>query len=152
MGFEIGEELQRRFVGVATGMGRGSQVKIDPAGKGPHAVDAAILTGAIEEGAKAAVIDALRQQVEEFLLRSEDIGPALATGAGAATDSDSGLAVAEGKRINSPAKTVGTAIKEGDLPPALVTGALAPDSPPLQLLDFARNDGRRLATIARAGI
>ena len=77
MGFEAGEELQRRFVGVATGMGRGRKVEIDPAGQGPHAVDAAVLAGKVEEGAKAAVVDAFRQQVEEFLLGGEDIGSAL---------------------------------------------------------------------------
>ena len=152
MGFEAGEELQRCFVRVAAGMGRGGQVEIDPAGQGPDAIDAAVLATAVEEGAKAAVVKPLRQQIEEFLLGGEDIGPALAAGAGAATDGESGLAVAEGEGVNPPAEAVGTAIKEGDLPPALVTGALAPDDAPLQLLDFARNDGRRVATIARAGI
>ena len=152
MGFEIVEELQRRFVRVAAGMGRDGKVEIDPAGKGPDAINAAVLAGEVEKGAVAAVVDPLRQQLEEFLLRGEDIGAAATTGAGAAADSNSGLAVAVGMRINALAEAIGTAIKEGKPPSAFIAGPLTPDHSPLQLLDLARNDGRRIATIARTGI
>ena len=152
MGFEIGEELQCRFVGVAAGMGRGGKVEIDPASEGPDTVDAAVFAAAVEEGAVAAVVDPLRQQIEEFLFSGKDIRATAAAVAPAAADSNSGLAVAEGKRINLLAEAVGTAIKEGELTPALTAGALVPDDSPLQLLDFPGDDGRRAGARACTGL
>lgn len=145
VGFEIIEELQRHVIGVATGMGRGCQVEIDAAGEGSDAIDAAVLAAEVEERAVAAVVDPLRQQIEKFLLRGKDIGPAVTAGAGAATDRDFGLAVAEGMRIDPLAETVGIAVKEGELAAALAAGPLAPDDTPFQLLDFAEDDGGRAA-------
>jgi len=75
VGLEGVEQAQHGVGGVPAGVAGGSDIVVDPAGEWPDAVDRAGPAGEVEEGAEAAVILPLRQQVEELLFAGEDCFP-----------------------------------------------------------------------------
>lgn len=95
VGFEIVEELQGHFVGIAAGMVGGGKVEVDPAGKGTHAVDAAVFAVQIKKRAIAAVVGPFREKIKKFLFRCKDIRATTAASAGSASDTDFGLSMTE---------------------------------------------------------
>ena len=136
VGFEVVEQLQHDFGGVLAGVAGGSEVVIDAAGEGPDRIDPAGPPGKVEEGAVAAGIQPLRQEIEYIFLVGEDVGAAAAAAAGR-TAGEGGLAAAEGVGKDAAAEPVGDTVEEGDPAPVVLPCPLGPDDPPLEPFDFA---------------
>ena len=131
MRLEIIKQLQGRVIRVTAVMSRGGKVEVDPAGKRPDAIDAAVFSDKIEKRAVSGSVEPFRQQLQHLLLIGKHIGPAAAAGAGRAADSRSNFPTAEGMVNHPAAEPVRRPVEEGDLPPAVASGPLTPDDPSL---------------------
>src|SRR6185369_7166537 len=108
-----------------------AKIEVDPASKRPYTIDAAVFSDKIEKGAVSGRVEPFRQQLQHLLLISKHIGPAATAGAGRATNRQLNFPTTEGMVENPAAEPVRRPVKEGDLPPAIVSGPLTPYDPPL---------------------
>ena len=136
VGFQVIEQLQCRVVRVLAVMNRGGEVVIDPAGKRPDAVDAAVPPGKIEKRTVSRTVRPFRQQVQHLLLIGEHIRPTLAALAGCTAGGRSHFPMTEGMGKYPAAEPVSHPVQEGYPAPPVITGPFRPDNPPLQLFDF----------------
>jgi len=130
MGLEVIEQLQGHVIGVSAVMSGCAEVEVDPAGKRADAVDAAVFPGQVEKGAVTGIVDPFGQQVQHLPFIGKQIGPAAAAAAGRAAGSID-LPTAERMLKDPAAEAVCRPVQEGDPPPAVTTGPLVPDDPPL---------------------
>ncbi len=128
MGFKSIEQTQHGVGRVLAGVAGERDIVVDPAGERPDAVNPAGAAGEVEEGAEAAVVRSLRQEVEDLFLVGEDIGAAPAAGA-AGTAGGRRIGEAEGMGKDAAAEPVGNAVQERNPAPAILPGPLGPDDP-----------------------